>query len=63
MEQGTHEELLNNKGQYYRLWQMQQGNFNIDNKNAVEKEKQHDVHIAVNKSEVTLNDVDELCYT
>lgn len=42
---------------------MQQGNFNIDNKNAVEKEKQHDVHIAVNKSEVTLNDVDELCYT
>ena len=63
VEQGTHEELLNNKGQYYRLWQMQQGNFNIDNKNAVEKEKQHDVHIAVNKSEVTLNDVDELCYT
>lgn len=26
-EQGTHEELLERKGQYYRLWKMQQGNF------------------------------------
>lgn len=27
IEQGSHEELLDKKGQYYRLWEMQQGNF------------------------------------
>ena len=27
IEEGTHEELLEKKGQYYRLWEMQQGNF------------------------------------
>lgn len=26
-EQGTHEELLDKKGEYFRLWEMQQGNF------------------------------------
>lgn len=26
-EQGTHEELLEKQGMYYRLWEMQQGNF------------------------------------
>ena len=30
IEQGTHEELLKRKGQYYRLWEMQQGNFRIE---------------------------------
>lgn len=29
VEQGTHEELLERRGQYYRLWEMQQGNFKI----------------------------------
>ena len=29
VEQGTHEELLELKGQYYRLWEMQQGNFEV----------------------------------
>ena len=29
VEQGTHEELLMKKGLYYRLWEMQQGNFQI----------------------------------
>ena len=27
VEQGSHEELLKKKGEYYRLWEMQQGNF------------------------------------
>lgn len=29
VEQGTHEELLERKGQYHKLWEMQQGNFVI----------------------------------
>ena len=29
VEQGTHQQLLERKGQYYRLWEMQQGNFVI----------------------------------
>ena len=29
VEQGTHEELLEKRGQYYKLWEMQQGNFVI----------------------------------
>ena len=32
VEQGTHEELLMKKGLYYRLWEMQQGNFQIEEK-------------------------------
>lgn len=37
VEQGNHEELLEKQGQYYRLWEMQQGNFNVDNKSEVEE--------------------------
>lgn len=29
VEQGTHEELLEKRGTYYRLWEMQQGNFSV----------------------------------
>lgn len=29
VEQGTHEELIEKKGQYYGLWEIQQGNFKI----------------------------------
>lgn len=29
IEKGTHEELLEKKGRYYELWEMQQGNFKI----------------------------------
>lgn len=35
IEQGTHEELLERKGQYYKLWEMQQGNFKIQEKDTV----------------------------
>lgn len=29
VEKGTHDELLKMRGQYYRLWEMQQGNFTV----------------------------------
>ncbi len=35
VEQGTHEELLEKQGQYYRLWEMQQGNFKIKEEETV----------------------------
>lgn len=35
VEQGTHEELLERKRQYYKLWEMQQGNFKIQEKDTV----------------------------
>lgn len=38
VEQGTHEELLEKKGQYYRLWEMQQGNFIVREKASQEQE-------------------------
>lgn len=40
VEKGTHEELLEKHGQYYRLWEMQQGNF-------VVREKEDDVKVEV----------------
>lgn len=32
VEQGSHEELMAIQGQYYRLWEMQQGNFKVNDK-------------------------------
>ena len=37
VEQGSHEELLAKEGQYYRLWEMQQGNFVIEEEPAEEE--------------------------
>ena len=37
IEQGTHEELLERKGRYYELWEMQQGNFVIRQDEKVEE--------------------------
>ncbi len=34
IEQGSHHELMAMEGQYYRLWEMQQGNFKIDENEA-----------------------------
>ncbi len=36
VEQGSHEELIGKQGQYYRLWEMQQGNFTIRDNDDVE---------------------------
>ena len=38
IEQGTHKELLEKKGQYYRLWEMQQGNLVIREDEIKEKQ-------------------------
>lgn len=42
VEQGTHEELLEKHGEYYRLWEMQQGNIVVKN-DSVEKETEVDI--------------------
>ncbi len=47
VEQGNHEVLLNKKGYYYRLWEMQQGNFIVE-----EKEKKIEVLEEVDENEV-----------
>ena len=51
VERGNHEELLARKGEYYKLWEMQQGNFVVK-----EEEKKED------KVEITF-DEDEMSYT
>lgn len=42
VEQGTHQQLLERKGQYYRLWEMQQGNF------VIKEDSDKDEHLAEN---------------
>ena len=38
VEQGSHEELLERRGEYYKLWEMQQGNFVVREEEKVEEE-------------------------
>jgi len=52
VEKGTHQELLEKEGYYYRLWEMQQGNFVIREE---EDEKE-------NKDIVEVFDEDEMGY-
>lgn len=57
-EQGTHDELLELKGKYYRLWEMQQGNFNIkdDEENGFEEKMKEE-------KEIEEDDEDTIVYT
>ena len=51
VEQGSHEKLLERQGEYYRLWEMQQGNF------VVQEEKKE------TKVKVPEFDENEMSYT
>ena len=53
IEQGSHEELLERKGQYYRLWEMQQGNFKV------QQEEPEEVLSDVEKEDIE----GVMCYT
>ncbi|SCP99806.1 peptidase domain-containing ABC transporter [Anaerobium acetethylicum] len=54
-ERGSHEELLEKKGQYYRLWEMQQGNFIL--------KKEEDIIMAAYEDVPEEVDENEICYT
>ena len=51
LERGTHDELLEMQGEYYRLWEMQQGNF------VVKKEEEIETQV------VDIFDENEISYT
>lgn len=51
VEQGSHDELLERKGAYYRLWEMQQGNF-------IKKDKEESKEV-----EVEISYENEISYT
>ena len=52
IEQGNHEELLALRGKYYQLWEMQQGNFKV--------EEEEEIPLIQNE---WVADEDELSYT
>lgn len=51
IEQGNHDELINKQGEYFRLWEMQQGNFTT---------KDDDVRMLSNNMDIS--DKDEISY-
>ncbi len=51
-EEGTHQELIEKQGIYYRLWEMQQGNFTVRHKEEEKREEKEEVW-----------DEDEISYT
>lgn len=55
IEKGSHEELLVKKGQYYRLWEMQQGNF--------ESEETNKKNTQMENTEEIVTDVNEISYS
>ena len=58
VEQGTHEELLEKRGQYYKLWEMQQGNFAIWDENHNSYDEETNLQI-----EIEEDDEDTVMYT
>ncbi len=58
VEQGTHEELLEKRGQYYKLWEMQQGNFAIRDENHNSSDEETNLQI-----EIEEDDEDTVVYT
>ena len=58
VEQGTHEELLEKRGQYYKLWEMQQGNFAIRDENHNSSDEETNLQI-----EIEEDDEDTVMYT
>ena len=58
VEQGTHEALLEKRGQYYKLWEMQQGNFAIRDENHNSSDEETNLQI-----EIEEDDEDTVMYT
>ena len=52
VEQGTHEELLEKRGKYYKLWEMQQGNFVI-------KDDNYNLNSVIINSQIEMDEDDE----
>lgn len=52
IEQGSHKELLKKRGEYYRLWEMQQGNFSV-----------HTEESELLQAETAISGEDEISYT
>jgi ATP-binding cassette subfamily B protein len=53
IEQGSHDELLSKQGQYWRLWELQQGNFVRDEES----------QLLLDSSKSETSDEDEVSYT
>lgn len=51
VESGTHEELLEQRGEYYKLWEMQQGNFKVE-----------EPEVKIEECVVSFDET-EMCYT
>ncbi len=63
VERGNHKELLELKGRYYELWEMQQGNFRVREKRKSKERLQKEKEQAVGLDSVGFYDEDELSYT
>lgn len=57
VEQGSHSELLEKQGQYYRLWEMQQGNFVIKEEQNDQSESKIEGQVA--GEDITDTDIEE----
>ena len=53
IESGTHKELLNQKGQYYKLWEMQQGNIDIYKQEEINTREKYSASLEDNEMSYT----------